>query len=101
MDGNKSIPDIGEIYFYTCKETYIDYDSNGNGFYLIRTCTYKVIITSTLNSSAWVKARIIGTPPEGHFSKYKIGELTLLYNRRLEGFTPRVGYLNKINLPDI
>lgn len=101
MYGNKSIPDIGEVYFYTCKENYTDYDSNGHGFDVIRTCRYKVIITSTLNSSVWVKVRIIGTPPEGRFSKYKIGELTLLYNRRLEEFTPRIGYLNKINLPDI
>lgn len=101
MDRDKSIPDIGEIYFYTCKETYVDYDSDGNSFLGMRKCTYKVIITSTLNSSVWVKARIIDTPPEGCFSKHKMGHTTLLYNRRLEGFTPRVGYLNKINLPDI
>ena len=101
MYGNKSIPDVGEIYFYTCKETYIDYDSDGNSFLGIRTCTYKVIILNNLDSSAWVKARIIGTPPEGCFSRHKMGDTALLYNRRLEGFTPRVGYLNKINLPDI
>ena len=101
MYGNKSIPDIGEIYFYTCKEKYIDYDSNGHGFNLVRTCRYKVIITSTLNSSVWVKVRIIGTPPEGHFSKYKIGELTLLYNKRLEEIPPGVGFLNKVSLPKI
>lgn len=101
MDRDKSIPDIGEIYFYTCNENYINYDANGHGFYLIRTCTYKVIILNNLDSSAWVKARIIGTPPEGCFSRHKMGDTALLYNRRLEGFTPRVGYLNKINLPDI
>ena len=101
MDGDKSIPDVGEIYFYTCKEKYTEYDSNGHGFNLVRICTYKVIITSTLDSSVWVKARIIGTPPEGHFSKYKIGELTLLNNKRLEEIPSGVGYLNKINLPDI
>lgn len=101
MYGNKSIPDIGEIYLYTCNQPYIDYGSDGNSFLGMRTCTYKVIITSTLDSSVWVKARIISTPPEGHFSKYKVGELTLLNNKRLEEFTPRVGYLNKINLPDI
>ena len=101
MDKDKSIPDVGEIYFYTCKEKYTEYDSNGHGFNLIRTCRYKVIITSTLNSSVWVKVRIIGTPPEGCFSKHKMGHTTLLYNRRLEGFTPGVGFLNKVNLPEI
>ena len=85
----------GNAYMYSCSESY------QNGGEVIRyNSMYRVLLLKRI-SKITCRVRIIGLPPEGHFSKYKVGELTLLNNKRLEEIPSGVGYLNKINLSDI
>lgn len=86
----------GEVYLYHSKENYKESDSIIN-----RTCIYRVIILNDTSNSIWTLVRVIGTPPEGYFQRYRIGEVAMVYNCALKEVPPGVGYLNKVSLPDI